>query len=288
MDKSKFFTLNSCYITSTKEELWSFFSTTDGWNRFLTDVALVEGKEKSIEIGDEVDFIIGELSNKSICILKEAPNHIVFWDKYKALLPDGSYREYELYTAFSLEEISENLIKITVKVDGYDDDEMMQWIRECGEMGWRQTLYNIKSIVEFGLDLRNDIFNYPRIGVINYTATSEQLLQAGSSHEGNFMMKVYPNSPAFYAGIREGDIITHINNKPVTSYYQFVRTLSHYFNKENLIEVVYWRNKQLNKQEIRLTYDDQYTGMINPEETPLSDVALHRKEKSIIKEKHKK
>ncbi|SDN47428.1 PDZ domain-containing protein [Fictibacillus solisalsi] len=284
MDKTKFYTLNTSYINCKHEELWALISTTDGWNQFLTDVALIEGKKKRIEIGDEVDFIIGELTNKSICIIKEAPHRIVFWDKYKALLPDGSYREYELHTDFTLQEISENFIKITVKVDGYEDDEVMQWIRECGDMGWRQTLYNIKSVLELGLDLRNDIFNYPRIGVINYTATPDQLLQANSSHEGNFIMKVYPNSPAYSAGLRESDIITHINGKPVATYYEFVRTLSHYFNKENLIEVVYLRNKHLNKLNIQLTYDDQYTGMIDPEQTPLEDVALVRKEKSIIDE----
>jgi PDZ domain len=288
MNKAKFYTHNTIYIESTKEELWSFFSTTHGWNQFLTDVAKTEGDKKTIAIGDEVEFIIGELSNNSICIIKEAPDRIVFWDKYKALLPDGTYREYELHTAFTLEEISINLVKVTVMVDRYDDDEMMQWVRECGDMGWRQTLYNLKSVVELGLDLRNHIFNYPRIGVINYTATKDQLIHANSKYEGNFIMKVYPNSPAFSAGIREGDIITHINDTPVKSYYEFVRTLSHYFNKENLIEVTFFRDKNLYKRVIRLTYDEQFTGMIDPEETPLSDVALNRKEKSIIREEHKK
>ncbi|WP_214482977.1 PDZ domain-containing protein [Bacillus sp. SM2101] len=287
MDKGKLSTVNTIFIESKVEDVWWYFSTPTGWNSFLTDVAEHTENKSVIEIGDEVNFIIGELTNNSICIISKEPNVIVFWDKYKGLLPDGTTREYELHTSFSISKINENLVKVVVKVDGYDDDEMMQWIRECGEMGWRQTLYNLKCIIELGLDLRNDIFNYPRIGVINYTATPEQLKESCSAEKGNYIRRVYPNSPAYFAGLIEGDIVTHINNETVETYYDFVRVLSHFFNRSNEVSLTFVRSGTVYQKAIKLTYDDQFTGMIDPEKTPLSEVEAVRKEKSKIKKENK-
>ncbi|MCM3399727.1 PDZ domain-containing protein [Oceanobacillus profundus] len=283
MDKDKFSTVNTIYIEGEIEDIWWYFSTLEGWNSFLTDVATHSENKPVIELGDELDFIIGELSNKTICIVRRELDEIVFWDRYTGLLPDGTTKIYELHTAFSLTQVNDRLVKIIVTVDGYDSSEIMQWIRECGEMGWRQTLFNLKCIIELGLDLRNDIFNYPRIGVINYTATKEQLEKSCSKFNGNYLLKVYPNSPADEAGLLKGDIVTHINDEPVETYYTFVKTLSSYFNQSNNVTLTFVRSGQVINTEIQLTYDDQFTGMINPKETPLELVEKIRIEKSQIK-----
>ncbi|TYS60589.1 PDZ domain-containing protein [Bacillus infantis] len=289
MDKEKLSTVNSIFIESEIENIWWYLSTLEGWNNFLTDVAEhTENKNNNkIEIGDEVNFIIGELSNSSLCIILKEPNLIVFWDRYKGLLPDGTTRVYELHTSFELKQISEKLVKVTVKVDGYDTDEMMQWIRECGEMGWRQTLINLKCILELGLDLRNEIFNYPRIGVINYTATPEQLTEAKSPERGNYIRKVYSNSPSYHAGLIEGDIVTHINDKSVETYHKFVKALSSSSNRDHEVFLTIVRDGEILKKKIILTYDDQFTGMIDPAKTPLSEVEASRKEKSKIEDKQR-
>src|SRR5699024_2912414 len=111
----------------------------------------------------------------------------------------------------------------------------------------------------------------------------DQLKVSGSKSNGNYLLKVYPNSPADEAGLRKEDIITHINNEPVETYYDFVKTLSSYLNQKNNTTVTFVRSGQVVKTEIQLTYDHQSTEIIDPKENPLEVVENIRKEKSQTK-----
>ncbi|MEH6989573.1 PDZ domain-containing protein [Cytobacillus firmus] len=273
----KNFTKNEEYINAPREEVWRFLSTTEGWKSFLCDIASNSNGTSIINLGDNLEFVIGELTIQSQC--KEfIKNELVCFDeKYIALFPNGDNWIYYLKTSFKLESLEQNITKVTVVSSGYKSNEMMQWVKECGEMGWRQTLINLKSVIELGLDLRNEIFNYPRLGVFNYTANPQQLNRNSlNGLKGNYLAKVYNNSPAFKAGLKDGDIITHINGHEVGSYYDFVRVLSkHSVKKDNLI-IRYVRMGRHGETCANLTYDERFTGMIDPTETPLEKVAKER------------
>ncbi|WP_309246360.1 PDZ domain-containing protein [Cytobacillus oceanisediminis] len=261
--------------------MWWYFSTSQGWNSFLSDVAHVSNGNEVIGVGDTVEFIIGELKNKANCLECQPPYLIKMEDHFSALLPNGSLWNYELVTTYQLEEY-ENLTKVTVFVEKYTDDEAMQWVRECGSTGWKQTLFNLKCIIELGLDLRNDIFNYPRLGVLNYTATEEQLNNQNllSKTKGNFIKKVYPNSPAHSAGLKDGDIIVTIAGEDVPTYDHFVKILSSYYKKNTEVDVIFFRDGEELLTKVHLTYDDQFTGMIDPKTISLEEVSRIRKMKS--------
>jgi membrane-associated protease RseP (regulator of RpoE activity) len=283
LDQSK--SKNTMMIEAPIEKVWWHFSTTDGWNAFLSDLATSSHNRKDILKGDKVTLIIGELTYEAHCIERNVHNnssYIAFEDHYKAIFPNGSLWEYKLETSFLLTPYN-NMTQVTVTANGYTEDEMMQWVRECGEMGWRQSLFNLKCILELGLDLRNSIFNYPRLGVFNYTATDNQLVEAGltsSNVKGNYIKKVYPKSPAMYAGMQDGDIITHIDDEPVPTYYDFVRVLSKFYGKNSDVKVQYIRRKTTYIANVCLTYDDQFTGMVNPREKSLEEISEERQNRS--------
>lgn len=274
----KNFTKNEEYLAAPIEKVWSFLSTTEGWKSFLCDIASNSNGSSSINLGDKLEFVIGELTIQSKCREFIENELVCFDEKYIALFPNGQNQVYHLKTSFNLHSIEQNITKITVVSSGYKSNEMMQWIKECSEMGWRQTLINLKSVIELGLDLRNEIFNYPRLGVFNYTANPKQLAQNKlNGIKGNYLAKVYNNSPASNAGLKEGDIITHINGHEVGSYYDFVRVLSkHTTEKDNLI-IRYIRNGKHIETNADLTFDERFTGMIDPSVTPLEDVAKERR-----------
>ncbi|MDM5335857.1 PDZ domain-containing protein [Fictibacillus enclensis] len=281
MNNSKYESVNVTWIEKPISDVWWYFSTAEGWKAYLSDITSLNSKKESIELGDTLEIIIGELTNKTTCIEYIQNECISFKDDYSAVLPNGDVWEYSLITSFLLEEI-EPMTKITVKVEGYTDDEMMQWVRECGEMGWQQSLFNLKSIIELGIDVRNDIFNYPRLGVLNFTASSDILLKAGldpKEIEGNYIRTVYPNGPAAEAGIQEGDIITEIGRTKVRNYKEFVKALGKLHNKESSTTVKLFRNQVQHHLNLELTYNDQFTGMIDPDKQTVEELIRDRKGK---------
>ncbi|MGM1050643.1 MAG: PDZ domain-containing protein [Bacillota bacterium] len=257
-------TSTSVYIEAPIETIWVFLSSAEGWNQYLSDIAKTDEKMGEFKQGDHIELIIGELTNRSICTEIKKPSLLKMHDHYEALFPDGTVWKYELYTTFKLKQV-EDMVKVTVTVDGFQDDEMFQWVREGTEVGWRQSLLNLKCIIELGLDLRNFIFGYPRIGVFNYTVS-----------EGNYLKEVFKNGPADIAGLMAGDIITHIDDKPVPDYYTFVKTLSHLFRQKNEVKINFLRNRLACTAYVKLSYEDRFTGLIDPVETPLSEIAVQR------------
>lgn len=284
LKKDKSISFNSIYIEAPIEQLWWYFSTTQGWNHFLTDVATINGNEDAvITTGDTLETMIGELKNTAICLVSRSPHLLMMEDHFTAILPNGEDWKYTLTTTYKLELIEENITKVSVIVEKYSDDEIMQWIRECGETGWRQTLFNLKCYVELGIDLRNDIFNYPRLGVFNFTATEAQLISQGlweKGIKGNYIKKVYPNSPAQKAGLQDGDIIIEIQGIEVNTYDELVKTLCRFYKKDSLVEILFCRDREIYTTTVNLTYDDQFTGMIDPTKITFDQLSKQRKERS--------
>lgn len=271
---------NSIWIEASANEIWPYFSTVQGWNSYLSD--MVKSSNNSFSPGDSIEIVIGELTNYAYCLESQPQASIVFQDHYSVILPDGSSCDYKLRTSFTLKE--DNLMTcVTVTVTGYNDDEWMQWIRECGEMGWRQSLYNLKSVIELGLDTRNEIFNYPRMGVLNYTATARHMKQLGITDtkiRGNWIGQVYPGGPVHKAGLTKNILVTEINHCKVPDYAAFTKELGRQYKKNKPVLIKYYDGIEFKETEIQLTYDDQFTGMVDPTNTPLEEIAKHRREKS--------
>lgn len=276
-------TVNTVWIEATATDIWPYVTTSNGWNGFLSDIAIIADGKEVIELGDRLRLVIGELMIRSQCVEYRKYNCITFDESYAVILPNGQTWEYELLTSFVLEESADGSTRMTVTVDGYGEDEMMQWVHECGEMGWRQSLLHLKNVIELGLDLREAIFNYPRLGVLNYSATEEQLgLQGlnGSGIRGNYIKTVYPNGPAHRAGLPSGVIVTELGGLAVPDYRRFVVALGRYYGKPGEVELVYYDRGHRKSTTANLTYDDQFTGMIDPNRVSREALSKDRMERS--------
>ncbi|MFE4570389.1 hypothetical protein [Paenibacillus chitinolyticus] len=281
-------TVNSVYIDASADAIWWYVATAEGWKHFLSDIATYSGAQPEIAQGDELTLVIGELTNRAVCAECVKPELIRFDERYTSILPDGSLWEYNLRTSFAFEPIGcGTCTKVTVTVEGYTEDETMQWVRECGETGWRQSLFHLKNTIELGLDLRNSIFNYPRLGVMNYTATAAQLEEQGLADagiRGNFIATVYPNSPASRAGLHGGVIVTSLGGIPVPTYHDFVKALSRFYGTNAPADIVFYERGERHAVTADLTYDDQFTGMIDPNEVSLDEISVRRRKLSAVKE----
>ncbi|MGA5691453.1 PDZ domain-containing protein [Cytobacillus pseudoceanisediminis] len=278
-------TINSVIINSPIMDVWWYFSTPKGWCGYLSDIATIEGGKEELEMGNKMQIVIGDLTNYATCTYLSKPNQVTLKDRFEGLMADGSILSYSLTTNFQLEEIDKENTKITVTVEGYDnEDDFMQWLKDCGEMGWRQSLFNLKCILELGLDLRNEIFGYPRLGVMNLTANERHYhhsLPEEKKIRGNYIETVFPNSPADFAGLKRGDIITNMDGKEVPDYASFVKALSYYYRKNGVVDISYLRENSIHQTNATLTYDEHFTGMIDPNVTPLDEVSNTRKQRNI-------
>ncbi|UFJ42401.1 PDZ domain-containing protein [Brevibacillus humidisoli] len=266
------------YIEAPLETIWYYLATPAGMNAYLTDVATIESRGEELTVGDTIRIVIGDLVNEALCVACEKPRLLTLEDHFQPVLPDGTVCDYRIRTSFLLE-ACENMTKVSVIAEGYDGDDFMQWIRESGEMGWRQSLFNMKNVIELGLDLRNEIFGYPRLGVSNCTATEEKIRQLGldpSIVRGNYLLEVYPNSPAAKAGLQAGDLVMQIGKTKTATYRQFVQALGAAYGSPQEVKIVYYRQGECCQTTARLSYAAEYTGLFDPTEIPLEQVAKQR------------
>ncbi|MGX4583722.1 PDZ domain-containing protein [Paenibacillus chitinolyticus] len=275
-------TVNAVYIEAPIEQIWDCLSTPSGWNSYLSDIAASSESAGPFREGEEIELVIGELTNHALCAEVIEFRRISLEDHFKALFPDGSEWTYRLKTTFSLEPV-EHMVKVTVEVEGFTDDEMLQWVREGTEVGWRQSLFNLKCMLELGIDVRNDIFGYPRLGIFNYTASPEQLKASNAEDTGgNYLKEVFPNGPAAASGLQPGDLLTHIGAEPVPTYYHLVKALSGHYGKKEPVELAYIRCGSRRTARVHLSYEDQFTGLIDPTSVSLEEVAEDRKRKARL------
>ncbi|GAA4726555.1 PDZ domain-containing protein [Brevibacillus fulvus] len=282
LDGDRTTTVNTEYIEAAIEEVWSLLATPDGMNRYLTDKVEVAGGKEQVQAGDALKIYIGDLVNHALCVRCKPPVVFQLADRFQPLLPDGSSWEYRLTTAFFLEKLGK-MTKVTVKVEGYTEEEWMQWIRQSGEMGWRQSLFNLKCVLELGLDLRNEVFGYPRLGVSNYAASPQQIAGMGLNPDrirGNYLIDVFPGSPAANAGLRSGDLVTCIGGKAVDSYQAFVQALALSARQNRPVTITFYRERQLMQTEAVLSYHADYTGLIDPTIVSLDEVASERRKQN--------
>ncbi|MBO8162722.1 MAG: PDZ domain-containing protein [Brevibacillus sp.] len=269
------------YIESPPETIWYYLATPAGMNAYLTDVATIDSDREELAEGDTIRIVIGDLVNEARCVACVKPFLLSLEDHFRPLLPNGSVCEYRIRTHFRLKACKE-MSKVTVEVEGYTQDDFMQWIRESGEMGWRQSLFNLKNVIELGLDLRNEIFGYPRLGVSNCTATAAKIRQIGldpSRVSGNYLLEVYPNSPAEQAGLQAGDVVTEIAGRKTATYRQFVQALGAAANTAREVEIVYYREGERHRTTAHLSYAEEYTGLFDPTDQPLEEVAKQRRKR---------
>ncbi|SDZ37790.1 PDZ domain-containing protein [Bacillus sp. 166amftsu] len=253
--------INEIYFDAPIQEVWWSISTIKGTNTYLTYTAQTDGLEDTPKVGDIYTLNYGDIINKSKIMVCEPEKDFVLSDNYESISPDGSVDIFRVSTHFHLEEV-DSKVKLTLEVSGFINDTYGLWFRECIEMGWRRSLLNLKSVLELGLDLRTELFSYPRLGVLNCTVNKEQCFETGVSEgQGNYLLEVFPNSPAEKCGLQRGDVILEIDKKPVKNYEEFVKIISTFYGDKRPAEINYCRNNQKYTTLVSLSLEDYFTGL---------------------------
>ncbi|MEY9095643.1 PDZ domain-containing protein [Paenibacillus sp. RC84] len=269
-------TRNVTYLEAAPEQVWWSIATTEGTNTYLTYSSSTTGDPSLPKAGDVYTLNYGDIENQSV-VVESVPNRrFVLSDAYQSLAPDGKAEIFYVNTAFTLE-ATDGFVKLSLQVQGFAEDTYGQWLRECLEMGWRRSLMNLKSVLELGLDLRTELFSYPRLGVTNCTVNPEQSRETGVSvRGGNYLLEVFPNSPAQKAGLRAHDVILAIGGRTTATYGDFVRVISSYSGKKGPVSVMFSRSGKQHETTVRLSVEEQFTGL-NKESLSLEEIK-HRRE----------
>lgn len=282
LSEDKRHTVNVIHLESTPETVWKMIATVDGSNAYLSDYGTSTGDPDHPQAGDKFRFTYGDIENETLCVESQFPNRYKLSDCYVSILSNGDTLEYNLQTTFTIEQQGPFVI-LTVEVEGYGEGEHVMWLRECMEAGWRRSLINLKCVLELGLDLRLNLFGYPRLGVTNTGHSELYQKQTGMpAGKGNFIMQAFPQGPAYRAGLRSGDVILSVNGSEVNTYKELVSSLSRQYNDPKPITVLYARDQQVYETEVELSYDERFTGFVDAQSK--EELQRLRKERSMDKE----
>lgn len=266
--------INIVYLEAPIDKVWWSIATTEGNNSYLTYSATSTSKTKELKVGDILTLCYGDIINHSEIIEYEYKKVVSLKDSYKSIAPDGSTDYFDVQTRFTMEQ-EDSFVKLTLEVSGYKDDLYGQWFKECLVMGWRRSLMNLKSVLELGMDLRNELFSYPRLGVVNCSIFEELRMKTGLD-KGNYLLEVFPNSPASKAGLLKGDVIVAIDNLPVSTYEDFVKVISNFYGKKAQVNITYIRNREKYNSVANFSIEDTFTGLVELEGTTFEEVKQKR------------
>lgn len=109
--------------------------------------------------------------------------------------------------------------------------------------GWQNSLANLKSILEHGLDKR--IYDLPMLGVIPTAQISaEQAAALGMDSQGGIRISgTVPNSGAARAGLQPEDIITRIGDTDITRFQDFAPATANR-KVEDTMQIDFYRDNQ--------------------------------------------
>ncbi|MGM1050628.1 MAG: PDZ domain-containing protein [Bacillota bacterium] len=271
-------TINITYLDASLEEVWNAVTTPQGMNSYLTYSAEKTGDPNNIKEGDKYKLWYGDIVNEAIVTACIPYRTFAVADSYESIKPNGEPDFFHVQTTFYLEK-TDNMVKLTLIVKGFSSDTYGQWFRECLEMGWRRSLMSLKLVLELGMDLRPELFSYPRLGIVNCTLNQEQRKECGLKDlQGNYLMEVFPNSPAHEAGLRKGDVIISLDSELTPNYSDFVRILSSFNDVNRHVKIQFFRDGELLETLTPLTISEVFTGIVDPEKDTYEGIRLKRED----------
>ncbi|SDN47996.1 Activator of Hsp90 ATPase homolog 1-like protein [Fictibacillus solisalsi] len=275
MNKQTYFQIET-YLEAPIEQVWWSVSTPEGMNTFLTYKSGSSGDASSPKVGDRFFLNYGDIENEQIVLEYTENQAFKVFDSYKSISPDGSVQEFKVVTRTTLEQLDETFVKLTLSVNGFSLDTFGQWFKECMKFGWQRSMMSLKSVLELGMDLRTPLFSYPRLGILNCTINEEQRVLTGCQEAGNYLLEVFPNSPASRAGLNKGDVILSVGGKPTGNYEEFVKTISSYGEKLDNVQITFFSDGQVRTSVVNFSLEDIFTGLVDTENESFKDIKEKR------------
>jgi uncharacterized protein YndB with AHSA1/START domain len=132
------------------------------------------------------------------------------------------------------------------------DDPAWAKMAENFRQEWQDSLENLKSVLETGLDLR--IANRPMLGIIPGDFTKEQAEALGIPvHEGMRLDGVVEGMGAHKAGLQKNDVLVEMNGKPIKADANSLPTAIAGKKGGDDIQVVFYRGSERKTVTMTLT-----------------------------------
>lgn len=203
---------NEMPIRGSRQELWTFISTLQGYLSFFAENGTEDGQHLVMEYG-------GLTNRVELIVLR--PWHVLYW-KHAYEIGD---KQYPLETTFTISG-EEPGLWLTVEVAGFGSEPDDLFVRDLMNETWVRTLLNLKSIIEVGIDIRGPLFSYPRLGI-----------KSTGTGTGNLVIECLPDGRAQAAGIRAGDMILAVEGRRVNHYKELVRELAWQTGRKQILSL---------------------------------------------------
>lgn len=123
------------------------------------------------------------------------------------------------------------------------DDKSWTKMGETFRENWMESLENLKSVLETGIDLR--IANRPMLGIVPGDFTAEQAIALGVPvREGLRLDGLVAGMGAERAGLQKDDVLVGMAGKPITSDFNTLPTAIEGKKGGDTIEVVFYRGPE--------------------------------------------
>lgn len=119
---------------------------------------------------------------------------------------------HRYYNSFTFIEHEPAATHVHLRVEGFQDNDSENWLRESMYVGWQRELRVLKAYVETGEDIRPEVWKGVMMG-LRFVTTAES--------DGVRIIDVIEGSPAESAGLRAGDVIHAVAGTKVGDFVAF-------------------------------------------------------------------
>ncbi|GAB4572154.1 MAG: hypothetical protein Fur0017_23050 [Anaerolineales bacterium] len=168
---------------------------------------------------------------------------------------------------------TEVTVTFTEKDDGVNvrmdhdvpSDESWKKIAEGFRQNWEDSLRNLKSVLETGIDLR--IAERPMLGVVPGDFSEEQAKHLGVPvHEGMRLDATVEGMGAHRAGLQRDDVLVSMAGKPITNEFSSLQLAIAGKKGGDVVEVEFYRGAEKKKISMELTKRPMPDVPFNPAE----------------------
>ncbi|MGP4024099.1 SRPBCC domain-containing protein [Actinomadura sp. 3N407] len=202
---------NSIVIAATRERVWWALTDPAELNRWETTDAHLDLRPHG---GFLYEYAYGP-SRPGTFLVVDPPGRLM-----QDNLVFHHNASYHYINTNTLETVPDGT-RLTVKVEGYGDHDEEQWLLESMDLGWETDLRILKAFVEWGKDLRPQLWRGLKIG-LQYISHSD------GGTQGIRVLEALEGGPAATAGITSGDIVVALDGEPFADFRGFRSLLARY------------------------------------------------------------
>lgn len=236
---------NSIVIAATRERVWLAITDSAELNLWETTSAHLDLRPGG---GFLYEYAYGP-SRPGTFLVVDPPNRLM--QDNLVFHHDTSHHYVNTNT---LETVPDGT-RLTVRVEGYGDGDEERWLMESMDLGWETDLKILKAFVEWGEDLRPQLWRGLRIGM-QYVSHEAGRPGRDGAAGGIRLLEALADGPAEAAGLAAGDVVVALDGRPITTGFRGFRTLLERYRPGDTAVFSVLRGGAGEPENVKLTFGD--------------------------------